>query len=49
METHNAKLDPDSPEYRHPIDFAKQSEKMEQFKQDLIYSSMRGVEERTGL
>ncbi|KAF9047156.1 pseudouridine synthase [Hymenopellis radicata] len=45
----NEKLGTDSLDYRPPIDFEKLTDKMEDFKQKFIYSSMRGIETRTGL
>ena len=40
---------PDDPEYREPIDFEVHREKIEQFKQDFIYSRMRSIESQSGL
>ncbi|GJE90935.1 tRNA pseudouridine synthase [Phanerochaete sordida] len=45
----NDKLKPDDPEYRMPIDFEVHREKIEQFKQDFIYSRMRSIESQSGL
>lgn len=45
----NAKLKPEDPEYREPIDFEVHREKIEQFKQDFIYSRMRSIESQSGL
>ncbi|KAK0501386.1 pseudouridine synthase [Armillaria luteobubalina] len=45
----NQNLEPSDPSYRPPIDFAKQAEKMAEFKQKFIYTSMRGIEDRKGL
>ncbi len=45
----NQNLEPSDPSFRPPIDFAKQAEKMTEFKQKFIYTSMRGIEDRKGL
>ncbi|SJL03869.1 uncharacterized protein ARMOST_07226 [Armillaria ostoyae] len=45
----NQNLEPSDPSFRPPIDFAKQAEKMAEFKQKFIYTSMRGIEDRKGL
>jgi tRNA pseudouridine38-40 synthase len=47
--TANEKLPPDHADIRPQIDFAKLADKMETFKQEYIYSSMRGIEGKTGL
>ncbi|KAG7444890.1 pseudouridine synthase [Guyanagaster necrorhizus] len=45
----NQNLESSDPSYRPPIDFAKQAEKMAEFKQKFIYTSMRRIEDRKGL
>lgn len=44
-----ANAQPDSPEYRPPLDFAQHEEKMTAFKQKYIYDNMREIEDRKGL
>lgn len=38
--------DPNDPEHRHPIDFEAHREKIENFKNDHIYTRMRTIEEK---
>ena len=44
-----AKIDESSPEYRPPIEFEALKGEMEKFKQEHIYSRMRGIEDRDGM
>lgn len=49
MEGVNKGLSPSDAEYRPPIDFEIHRAKIDQFKQDFIYSRMRSIEERAGM
>ncbi|KAI0640792.1 tRNA pseudouridine synthase [Trametes meyenii] len=45
----NAKLQPDDPEFRAPIDFEAHRAQLDDFKQNHIYSKMRSIEDQHGI
>ncbi len=49
MATINQKLKPTDAEYRPPIDFTQHRDKINSFKEQFIYKTMREVEDRDGL
>lgn len=49
MDLINEKFKPTDPDYRPPIDFGQHRDKMNFFKEQLIYKTMRQVEDKEGL
>jgi tRNA pseudouridine38-40 synthase len=45
----NEKLKPTDPDYRPPVDFNQYRDKMNVFKEQFIYKTMREVEDQEGL
>jgi len=45
----NEKFKPTDPDYRPPIDFNQYRDKMDVFKEQFIYKTMRQVEDQQGL